>query len=239
MEPLLRRVVPERILLVTSPADPLPLVEGSQGDLELALLNLVINGRDAIEGDGTIAITSGLADHEGESRVSLTVRDSGCGMSPAVQERMFDRFFTTKGPEAGTGLGLALVRDVVRKCGGTITISSKPGAGTAVHLLLRPALHEAKRSRGGRRGVGRGLVSDVAVIHAGGVVSRRGDRGSAPPARSPGHGARCRCGGPRALERGWCLGPPRSGRDTSGCAGISSAAWAGSAGDSAHGGYSA
>jgi PAS domain S-box-containing protein len=171
MEPLLRQVTPERILLVTSVGSGLPRIVGRVGDLELVLLNLVVNARDAIEGEGTIAVTAALAqsaDTSVTNRVVLTVRDSGSGVGPEVQERMFDHFFTTKSSSAGTGLGLAFVRDAVRACGGTIAVDSEPGAGTSMSVHFHAAREVASELRPRRpRGGGAGRA-DVVLVHPGG-----------------------------------------------------------------------
>jgi hypothetical protein len=171
MEPLLRQVTPERILLVTSVGSGLPRIVARAGDLELVLLNLVVNARDAIEGEGTIAITAALAqcaDTAAASRVVLTVRDSGSGVGPEVQERMFDHFFTTKSPSAGTGLGLAFVRDAVRACGGTIAVDSKPGAGTSMSVHFHAAREVAPQLRSPRPQGAFARRADVVLVHPGG-----------------------------------------------------------------------
>ncbi len=141
LEPLLRQVLPDRILLVTSFPPGLPRVTARARDIDSALLNLVVNARDAIEDTGTIAIQARLEQDAlgAEPRVVISVRDSGMGMSPEVQRRAFERFFATKGPEQGTGLGLPLVRDAVRSWGGSVEVSSTPGSGTCVSLSLMPA----------------------------------------------------------------------------------------------------
>jgi signal transduction histidine kinase len=71
--------------------------------------------------------------------VRITVRDTGRGMSPEVRTRAFDPFFTTKRRGSGTGLGLSQVYGFVRRCGGSVTIDSAEGVGTAVTLCLRSA----------------------------------------------------------------------------------------------------
>jgi PAS domain S-box-containing protein len=115
--------------------------------LQNALLNLVVNARDAMPKGGTITITTteGAA-HAGQGDlpigqpiVTLTVADTGQGMSPDVVERAFEPFFTTKEVGKGSGLGLSMVYGFARQSGGHVAITSKPGEGTCVSLILRAA----------------------------------------------------------------------------------------------------
>ena len=113
--------------------------------LELAVLNLAINARDAMPDGGTldfathhvvIADDPELADGD---YIELAIRDTGSGMSPEVAARAFEPFFTTKEVGKGTGLGLSMVYGVARQSGGTARIESVPGAGTTVKLYFRHA----------------------------------------------------------------------------------------------------
>jgi PAS domain S-box-containing protein len=110
--------------------------------LEMAILNLAINARDAMPEGGnlTIAMNVRLMQHDAEladgEYVELSVTDTGSGMSAEVVTRAFDPFFTTKGTGKGTGLGLSQVYGMARQAGGTARIESKPGAGTTVRLYL-------------------------------------------------------------------------------------------------------
>jgi signal transduction histidine kinase len=110
---------------------------------ELALFNLVANARDAMPDGGRIVIeTSWVSGLDGYPNVALgdwaviCVTDTGCGMPPDVVARAFEPFFTTKRVGAGTGLGLSMVRDVVKQLGGEIAIQSQVGAGTSVLIYL-------------------------------------------------------------------------------------------------------
>jgi CheY-like chemotaxis protein len=120
--------------------------------LELAILNLAVNARDAMPNGGTLRIESGpcrtrLSDEADEaSYISIRVIDDGAGMPEEVAAHAIEPFFTTKERDKGTGLGLAQVYGFVRQCGGDLRIISAVGAGTSVELLLRcaePALEPA------------------------------------------------------------------------------------------------
>ena len=115
------------------------------GELELAILNLCVNSRDAMSNGGTITITVENAPEQTADGwvewVRVSVADRGCGMPPEVLRRIFEPFFTTKsGPDAsgqgGTGLGLPVCRDIVEAHQGRLRAESRPGQGTAFTLLL-------------------------------------------------------------------------------------------------------
>ena len=123
-------------------------VKSDFNQLELALLNLVINARDAMPGGGTIRIDIS-ADHDGgRDDVIIRVTDQGEGMSVETQRRAVEPFFTTKTQGRGTGLGLAQVFGLMQQSDGSVDIDSAVGRGTTVTLRL-PACHEvpAPRSR--------------------------------------------------------------------------------------------
>ncbi|HEY2753415.1 response regulator [Phenylobacterium sp.] len=112
--------------------------------LELAILNLAINARDAMPNGGRLVISTRIRTLSASDPVldagdyvELSVADTGEGMSPQVIDRAFDPFFTTKDVGKGTGLGLSQVYGVARQAGGVAQIESAPGAGTVVRLLLR------------------------------------------------------------------------------------------------------
>jgi CheY-like chemotaxis protein/two-component sensor histidine kinase len=116
--------------------------------LELALLNLAINARDAMPGGGTLTISTRLdaaCDPEAypDGCVEISVKDTGSGMPQDVLERAFEPFFTTKGVGKGTGLGLSMVYGVAAQSGGETRIESSPGTGTTVTILLRRASRDA------------------------------------------------------------------------------------------------
>jgi len=117
-------------------------------ELELALINLVVNARDAMPGGGTITITAKNLRLQSEDTpnglrgefVALTVTDTGCGIEGDILPKVFEPFFTTKQPDKGTGLGLSQVYGLTRQSGGTVTIASQLGNGTSVTMLL-PRTH--------------------------------------------------------------------------------------------------
>lgn len=119
--------------------------------LELALLNLAVNARDAMPAGGRIVIeASELTIAEGErpdlaagGYVRLSVVDEGEGMDAATLERAREPFFTTKGVGKGTGLGLSMVHGFAQQCGGSLTIASEPGRGTTVSFWLPLAQGDA------------------------------------------------------------------------------------------------
>lgn len=110
--------------------------------LQLALMNLVINARDAMPGGGTVEVSigEGPRDDDGNRRLRILVSDTGTGMSEKVLKKVTEPFFTTKGAGKGTGLGLSMVAGFVDQSGGDLRIESTPGEGTDIELLL-PARH--------------------------------------------------------------------------------------------------
>ncbi len=119
--------------------------------LELALLNLCVNGRDAMDGIGTLTIelqrvTLGKSDDLGAGDyVSIAIVDAGTGMDAATMEQAMEPFFTTKGVGRGTGLGLSMVYGFASQSGGTLRLSSRVGHGTRAELLL-PATEAPEES---------------------------------------------------------------------------------------------
>jgi nitrogen-specific signal transduction histidine kinase/ActR/RegA family two-component response regulator len=152
---LLRVLVGEEIRLTLRLDPEVPPVHADRSQVEQVLMNLVVNGRDAIveaaaTGTGpdaglTIAtavesVTPSEVRRAGVPApgpyVRLTVRDDGAGMTQATRERIFEPFFTTKSPDRGTGLGLAAVWGIVRQSGGGIVVESAPGEGSTFAVYL-------------------------------------------------------------------------------------------------------
>lgn len=119
------------------------------GQLENAIINLVMNARDAMEGhSGTIKIRTWnqrvtRSDGRKQDMVALEVIDHGAGMSQAIKSQVFEPFFTTKQTGSGSGLGLSMVYGFVRQSGGRVEIESAPGQGTTVRLHLPRATLQA------------------------------------------------------------------------------------------------
>ena len=151
-ERMLRRLVGERIRVTIDCAPDLWQVRADPGEIGRAVMNLALNARDAMQGDGTLTIqTTNLTLEAAEAPgrnvppgryAALAVRDTGVGMDAEVQEHIFEPFFTTKETGKGTGLGLATVLGIVEQSGGAIQCQSELGMGTTFSILL-PALAEA------------------------------------------------------------------------------------------------
>jgi signal transduction histidine kinase/ActR/RegA family two-component response regulator len=135
---LLDRALREDIEVVLDLPDDLWRVEADPGELELALLNLAVNARDAMPNGGRVSLSAHNmpADVGGKDMICLTVSDTGTGMSEAVASRVFEPFFTTKEVGRGTGLGLSQVYGFVRSSGGEIGVESTEGAGATFTLCL-------------------------------------------------------------------------------------------------------
>ena len=140
----------------------LGVMQADPGQLKQVLMNLVSNARDAMGGSGRITIETTNVDvpridaplDEAEQFISLSVTDTGAGMSSETAEHLFEPFFTTKQPGDGTGLGLSIVHTIVTDHGGTINVDSKPGDGSTFTLFfprtaaaaVRPALPTSNTS---------------------------------------------------------------------------------------------
>jgi PAS domain S-box-containing protein len=139
---LLEHALPSSIELQVQLQAGLPLIEVDAGQLQMVLLNLLFNARDAIAGSGRIGLTVELVELAGEveglhgSFVCFVVEDNGEGIAPEVLPRIFEPFFTTKPFGKGTGLGLSQVYGFARQSGGAIHVDSDPGHGTFMQLYL-------------------------------------------------------------------------------------------------------
>jgi len=152
MADMLERTLGPTILIEREFAAELSPVLVDPHQLELAILNLAVNARDAMPNGGTLrleATQEALATSQGRRAgtfVRLSISDSGSGMSPEVLARAMEPFFTTKGVGKGTGLGLAMVQGLAVQSGGKFVMTSTEGVGTTASLwlpLARDAAHEA------------------------------------------------------------------------------------------------
>ena len=134
--PMLRRLIGADVELVTLPAEQTCFVSVDPTELDQAVLNLAVNARDAMPAGGRLTISTGAATRADSSYAFLRVADTGSGIEPELVPRLFEPFFTTKEAGVGTGLGLAMVRDFVGRCGGMIEVETGPAEGTAFTLLL-------------------------------------------------------------------------------------------------------
>ncbi|MBN1242404.1 MAG: response regulator [Spirochaetales bacterium] len=154
LERMLKRLLPADLALICEYGTPDHLVEADPSRLEQVVVNLVVNARDAMGSGGTIRLSTavvelparraGLIGEAGPgSCIILKVADSGIGMEADELPRIFEPFYTTKGPGSGTGLGLAMVSSIVREAGGLVDVESEPGRGSVFSILL-PAIKDRK-----------------------------------------------------------------------------------------------
>jgi DNA-binding response OmpR family regulator/nitrogen-specific signal transduction histidine kinase len=146
MSEMLSQTLGRSIEVVTDLAPDAGLVWADDNQLEVALLNLAINARDAMPNGGKLTISARRqtvdaadGDLDPGDYVAVSVSDTGHGMAHDIMAKAFDPFFTTKPPGKGTGLGLAQVYGISRQCGGSARIDSEIGKGTTVAILLKRA----------------------------------------------------------------------------------------------------
>ena len=171
---LLRPSLRSNIELVTEISDQLWPADTDAAALELAILNLAFNARDAMKDGGQLKISAHNVVLEGEpdglrgEHVALTVADTGTGMPPEVIDRVFEPFFTTKGFGEGTGLGLSQVFGFAKQIGGGISVESKPGKGATFTLYLRTSrgATAAETARDGHHSLGRVLIVEDDMLLA-------------------------------------------------------------------------
>jgi PAS domain S-box-containing protein len=171
---LFERSIDKSIVVDKVYCNDMAIIKGDDGQIQQAILNLLINARDAMPGGGTITITSELTPPDlrsatviGEPRpgefASIVIKDTGVGISHADQQRIFEPFFTTK--EKGTGLGLSVVYGVVNSHGGFVSVQSRPDEGSQFSMFFplladREKFHRTLRSQKLRHGNERILVVD-------------------------------------------------------------------------------
>ncbi|HNQ72582.1 MAG TPA: response regulator [Verrucomicrobiota bacterium] len=147
---MLPRLLGEDIALEIAPASGLPAIQADAGMMEQVIMNLVVNARDAMAKGGRLTIITSLAEINADyvqrctdarvgRFVSISFQDTGCGMTPETMARIFEPFFSTKGAERGSGLGLATVLSIVKQHQGWIEVASTPKTGTTFRIFF-PAL---------------------------------------------------------------------------------------------------
>jgi CheY-like chemotaxis protein/anti-sigma regulatory factor (Ser/Thr protein kinase) len=173
IETLLERALGGGVWLETEIDRDLPAVLVDHNQLELALLNLAVNGRDAMPDGGCLRISAEAFEAgEGEPGLSagryvrIRVADTGIGMDELTLSKASEPFFTTKGTGKGTGLGLSMVHGLAAQSGGSLRISSRLGSGTIVELFLPQAEPESETPAPYRSPLGglRGVVPNTVLI---------------------------------------------------------------------------
>jgi len=173
---LIRRTLPEGITVQSRLSARVGQVSVDPNQMESALLNLAVNARDAMSGNGALTITTDLAmisedealrlgDLQAGPHAVIGVIDTGIGMSSEVIARAFDPFFTTKPMGQGTGLGLSQVFGFVKQSGGTVKLTSEVGEGTTVKVYL-PRVDAAVVGRSDRSDddAPRGNVNETVLV---------------------------------------------------------------------------
>lgn len=146
LEELLQRTIGEHISLTLALCNDDAVAQVDANQLESAILNLVINARDALPQGGNITIHTAALQSTGDAEltegryIALTVKDNGTGIAPEVLGKVFEPFFTTKPLGQGTGLGLSSIYGFARQSGGEARLSSIVGQGTEVSLVLPAAV---------------------------------------------------------------------------------------------------
>ena len=138
MDTLLDRSLGEHIQIENRIAPELWPIEVDPSQFEVALLNIVLNARDAMPKGGSITISAEnmTADESAPARVQISISDTGIGIDPEMRAKIFEPFFTTKGVGQGTGLGLSQVYGFARSSGGDVQVESELGIGTTISILI-------------------------------------------------------------------------------------------------------
>jgi signal transduction histidine kinase len=144
-------------------APSLPMVSTDAERLRLALVNLLVNARQAVDGEAPDGARVFLSTRAADGLISILVADTGSGIAGADLSRVFDPYFTTK--RGGTGLGLPIAKNIVDGLGGTIAVASASGRGTEIRIDLpdRAARPQAPHPPDASRDAGRRAASSLAI----------------------------------------------------------------------------
>ena len=177
MERMLRRIIGEDIEMVSKLEPALARVKADHGQIEQVIMNMVVNARDAMPRGGRLTVETentvikkdysmAIPEASPGRFVCVSVTDMGAGMDRETIERIFDPFFSTKGPDKGAGLGLAIAYGIVKQHGGWINVYSEPGRGSVFKIYL-PALAEGNGKRAGEEELSRqpcGLGEKILLV---------------------------------------------------------------------------
>jgi CheY-like chemotaxis protein len=155
---MLKRLIGEHVVLTTDLAERLPSIRAHRGHLEQVIVNLVVNARDAMPRGGRIRIDTANVHIDSEvsahsshippgDYVRVAVSDTGIGISDEVRAHLFRPFFTTKGRDKGTGLGLATVHGIVTAARGGIAVESEVGRGSVFNVFWPTSVDPVRESR--------------------------------------------------------------------------------------------
>lgn len=172
MGDLIESTTGPHIRVVVDAGEDLPPAKADPNQLEMALLNLAVNARDAMPDGGELRLIAQLEIVDGEHRsglpegdyILISVADSGFGMDEATMARAIEPFFSTKGIGKGTGLGLSMVHGLASQLGGALTLRSSRGEGTTVELWLPVTYDVAQASTKAQPETGAGFHRGVALL---------------------------------------------------------------------------
>lgn len=146
---LAKHLIPRSITLHVESCKQEHLIECSPSEMQQALLNIILNARDALDGSGVIVLSASPLPANSEDavrRIAIRIRDNGSGIPPEFIDRIFDPYFTTKGSRGGTGLGLSNVKSSIESQGGNLLLRSTVGVGTEFSLVFPLVAASPKKS---------------------------------------------------------------------------------------------
>jgi PAS domain S-box-containing protein len=152
IQPMIRTLVGSRIAITVETPDHPCIIDADRSQFDTALVNMAVNARDAMAGEGSLTMAIGLADGMPAVRahpavegrfVTISVRDTGSGIAPDKFDKIFEPFFTTKGVGEGTGLGLSQVFGFTKQSGGDVIVESDEGSGATFIMFLPASVRDA------------------------------------------------------------------------------------------------